>query len=473
MSDYGAELRRDLARVLAEGRWLCVGTSAPGAVQMLTRIDEMVDVDRPSGGQPSPHLGLATYGHDPEPDPRYPVVELGFPSTNDFVADTVMMPRLLTDLSAEIQHSVDQWDPDEAALAIVPPFMPGEPIAGRQVFGGRPASWVALEDKLAIVDIWRRAGLNIAPSRDLPLDAIDELHRAHTQVGGSQGSVWAADNKPGAHGGGSGTYWVRDESVVASTAHELRTAGHDRVRVQPFLIGTPCSIHGVVLAERTVGLRPNEMLIFVDPEAGRFRYAQAATFWDPAADQREEMVSAAIAVGEELRAAVGFRGVFSLDGVMTGEGFRPTEVNPRYGVALRSILPTSDGILSMFILNMAIVDEVIDVDADRFEDWLVPLLDDTRAGHCSVITDNPPANRLQAAAVTDSGGDLSIVEDATDAVAEISWTPFGDRGVVSFNLTERWPTGAPAAPVLADLVAEIDRRWQCGAPKLVPALSVG
>ena len=40
------------------------------------------------------------------------------------------------------------------------------------------------------------------------------------------------------------------------------------------------------------------------------------------------------ALGEQLRAEVGFRGAFTLDGVATADGFRPTELNPRFGAGL-------------------------------------------------------------------------------------------------------------------------------------------
>ena len=42
-------------------------------------------------------------------------------------------------------------------------------------------------------------------------------------------------------------------------------------------------------------------------------------------------------VGEVLRADVDFRGAFTLDGVATADGFRPTELNPRFGAGLNVI----------------------------------------------------------------------------------------------------------------------------------------
>ena len=47
-------------------------------------------------------------------------------------------------------------------------------------------------------------------------------------------------------------------------------------------------------------------------------------------------------VGAELRRRVGFGGAFTVDGVMTAEGFRPTELNPRMGAGLMQIARGAD-----------------------------------------------------------------------------------------------------------------------------------
>ena len=44
--------------------------------------------------------------------------------------------------------------------------------------------------------------------------------------------------------------------------------------------------------------------------------------------------------GESARSCgrtVDFRGAFTVDGVATADGFRPTEVNPRFGAGLMTI----------------------------------------------------------------------------------------------------------------------------------------
>ncbi len=64
------------------------------------------------------------------------------------------------------------------------------------------------------------------------------------------------------------------------------------------------------------------------------RYAGCATFFDPSVTIRHEMQSAARRVDELLRAEVGFRGAFTIDGVATAQGFLPAELNPRNGAGL-------------------------------------------------------------------------------------------------------------------------------------------
>ena len=46
------------------------------------------------------------------------------------------------------------------------------------------------------------------------------------------------------------------------------------------------------------------------------------------------MREAARRVGAVLRDEVAYRGAFTLDGVATVDGFRPTELNPRFGAGL-------------------------------------------------------------------------------------------------------------------------------------------
>lgn len=130
--------------------------------------------------------------------------------------------------------------------------------------------------------------------------------------------------------------WVRRVEEVEEAAAFLG-ARCDRARVMPFLEGIPCSIHGMVFPGGVASFRPVEMVTLRQPGSGSLRYAGAATFWDPPLADREAMRDLARRVGEGLRERVGYRGAFTVDGVLTAEGFRPTELNPRLGAGLAMI----------------------------------------------------------------------------------------------------------------------------------------
>ena len=70
---------------------------------------------------------------------------------------------------------------------------------------------------------------------------------------------------------------------------ELRTSC-DRVRIMPFLEGIATSVHGIVLPDGVVALRPVELVTLRRP-GHRLVYSGCATFWDPPDDVREEMIA--------------------------------------------------------------------------------------------------------------------------------------------------------------------------------------
>ena len=103
----------------------------------------------------------------------------------------------------------------------------------------------------------------------------------------------------------------------------------------PFLEGVPCSIHGIVLPDGVAVLRPVEMVTL--RRGYEFSYAGCATYWDPDPVAREQMRTVARNAGDRLREEVDFRGTFTVDGVVTSDGFWPTELNPRFGAGIMTI----------------------------------------------------------------------------------------------------------------------------------------
>jgi hypothetical protein len=107
----------------------------------------------------------------------------------------------------------------------------------------------------------------------------------------------------------------------------------------PYLDGVPCSIHGYVLDDGVAVFRPVELVVLRSAADGRFVFAGLSTWWDPPVSVREQMREVARRTGTLLADRVGYRGAFNVDGVSTRDGFRPTELNPRFTVALATLVP--------------------------------------------------------------------------------------------------------------------------------------
>jgi hypothetical protein len=385
--------------------------------------------------------------------------------------------RELHDLPPWVIAELDDWEPNREANVIVSFTADGGEVGGRPVFGGRKPEWAALEDKIQIRELWAQAGITTAPDRVVVIDDIDALLAAHAELGTRWGTVWAVDNDNGWHGGGVGTHWVPTTERATELAAELADK-HRRVRIQPFLEGVPCSIHGMVLAGATLAFRPCEMIVLLDEINHSFTYSRAATFWDPTDDARADMRTTARAIGDALRAAVDFRGVFTVDGVLTTDGFRPTEVNPRFGAALPPRLPTAGGEqIPMFFTHLAAVTgHLDDFDPGRLEALLLDRLDENRAGTAFMFTPGPPEDGDQQAAIagdlSDHGvSNLRIATDEEDAtvIANVNWGTNNAAGLAMIFFTDALPIGPPVAPVVVAIRELLDERWNLGLDTVRPA----
>lgn len=282
----------------------------------------------------------------------------------------------------EVIEWLDAWDPDRSALVFSSVVGDIHTMAGRSVYGARRAEWAALEDKTVIDELWDATGTRRAPREVVP---VAEAERVHRSFGGE--SVWVADNRDGWHGGADRVRWIADDRQL-TTARAFFARVADRVRVMPFLDGIPCSIHAYVLPHRVHVFRPVEMLILRDREHGRFVYASVATTWDPHPDDRAEMRAIARRVGEHLRLTLGYRGGFSIDGVMTTDGFLPTELNPRFsaglGVQWQSM---GDGCPAGTLTRMLIEGDLDPMILESLEERIVPAADADRVAR--VVMSSP------------------------------------------------------------------------------------
>jgi hypothetical protein len=373
--------------------------------------------------------------------------------------------RALERPSSEVQAAVDGFDPAGRAIVLAPPIATGVTAFGRPVWGARRREWSALEDKTLADAIWDRAGVPRESSAVVP---VSDARAAVQRLDLGMGTVWAADNREGWHGGGDYTRWV-PEPADADEATGWFAERADRVRVMPFLDGIPCSIHGFVTPEAVAAFRPVEMVILRHAHEPQFVYARLATMWDPDPADREQMRVAARRVGTLLRDDVGYRGPFSIDGVMTADGFRPTELNPRASVGFLTQAAAVEGLQAM-ALARAHVEGRVDVDAARLEEHIVAAADAHRSARLGLPLPDVLDQPRTASVRLESGGAVMNHEDPT-AVIEAGSATVGCYVTIDIDVSrlERGASVAPAAAAIADLIRT---EWGLSVPPTVPAPDV-
>lgn len=404
------------------------------------------------------------------PLPEQPWHALGLPPGADIVDAIHTADRALAQVSDEVSAKVDAVDPDRELLTLAAFFSAGAPVAGRRVFGARPKPWRDLEDKTVIDALWDAAGMARARSEVVPCN-LEALQAAAARLDEGQGTVWAGDAREGFHGGAVRTRWVRDEADALSARDAL--APHcDMARVMPFLEGLPCSIHGVVLPDGVAVFRPAEMLVLRNADG--FVYARAATLWDPPPALREQMREGARRVGQHLASAYGYRGAYTVDGVMTVDGFRPTELNPRVGAAMSMLSPgkVADPVLPFTLLHFALIEGFRpSVTAQELEAAVLAVADTHRIGSFGFST---PGNRTETETFGLRWTDGRWAPcDPEEGHLRVSAGPGPTGDFINARLSAEAPSamgiGRSLAPAVAAFVAWADAELGTSLGPLTPA----
>jgi hypothetical protein len=177
-----------------------------------------------------------------------------------------------------------------------------------------------------------------------------------------------------------------------------------RGSVSSRLEGVPCSIHGFVLPDGVAIFRPVELVVLRSISPRRFIYAGISTCWDPSRHDRDEMREVARRVGQHLQREHGYRGGFSVDGVLTADGFLPTELNPRFAGGL-STIGKSVPELPLELVQMATIRGIdLGVGARALEELLVPAADAHRYGSAYNVISAPGPAETESVEVTGGAG---------------------------------------------------------------------
>ena len=213
-----------------------------------------------------------------------------------------------------------------------------------------------------------------------------------TTLDDGAGTVWAADATCGFHGAAAPTRWVTDDAEAAAVE------GRARRRAAP-RCGS-CRSSTAWRRRSTASCSPTVSSRCGPSSSSRCARATASsTPGAPRSGTRQPVCVTRCAgrrggSGEQLRADVDFRGAFTLDGVATRDGFRPTEVNPRFGAGLMVITTGPRRVPLTLVLDLVVAGRPLGVTAEWLE---AELLDrgrrPSRRWHMAAARPDPEATR--------------------------------------------------------------------------------
>ncbi|MPZ93638.1 MAG: hypothetical protein GEU96_01745 [Propionibacteriales bacterium] len=431
------------------------------AFQVLASLTPKVTALRTYGAQ-QPLLITRGRGVGPIPEPGAAIVcELDLAPVTTMTEEVREVIRESAEPSRRLAEIVEAEDPGRTAVWWLPPFARNEPLLGRTVYGGRPAAWETLEDKMRAEEIFDAAGVPRARSRILPVDHPD-LMVVGQDIDLGHGTVWSGDARDGMNGGADYVRWV-DGPDDARDARDFFAAHCDRVRVLPFLEGVPCSIHGFVLPDGVAAFRPLELVVLRTPSRRSFVFGGMGTWWDPRPADREAMRDVAHRIGAWLGAEVGYRGGFGVDGVLTRDGFLPTEVNPRFTAGLTTLARTVAEVpLELLQVNVLAGRDPM-VPTAALERMVVEAADQNRGGKLIGMSARPAAAETQVAELYGDGDRLTPEHDGGRPAGTLSLGGTPSGSFCSFEHRDGLlRAGERMAPLNAAVLRCADELWDAG-----------
>jgi hypothetical protein len=398
------------------------------------------------------------------------VVSVDLPPAADVPASIRAEEALFADPPGVYVDALDRFDPEGDAIVLAPPFSAVYELCGRAAYGARRPEWVALEDKMVADELLAAAAIPTPPFELVTAEPA-ALGAAAARLDRGAGTVWAGDAVLGFNGGTAYVRWVVDEEDVAEATAHLGSKC-ERVRVATFVEGIPCSIHGFVTDDGVAVFRPVELLTLRRARAPRLRFAGANTIWDPPDADRADMRAAAARLGKVLRERVGFRGAFTIDGILSSGGWVANECNPRFGAGLQYARAALPALALDLLHHVVIAGDGGGVCAADVEALVVEAGDRRRWGATWV----PVARRWPESTSLPLCGDArgyraAAGPDGADATLAYGPGPMGGFVRCEF-VPDRMPIGASVAPRAAAALAFADAHCGAGIGPLTPPVPV-
>jgi hypothetical protein len=396
-------------------------------------------------------------------------INLELPSYGGMMEAIHGAEKALMHLSPEILQQIEAFDPLRQTKVIRTLFSECAPLAGRPTFGKRTVQWQALEDKMIIDSLWDTIGIPRAESVILSLQKTKDIQQANSLLDQGMGTVWVGDNRDGWHGGATRLRWVRSPIEYENALQFLRMHC-DQIRIMPFLDGLPCSIHGWVFPNKTIALRPCEMLVFRQPNSSVMVYSGAATSWKPPRDVEQHMRNITIQVGDHLRDTIAYKGSFTIDGIVTQNGFFPTELNPRFGGALGRMAQSIPE-LPLYLLHLSCAEGIeLDYRPQELEQLLINEVDRNPViKGMYILKGRFDLNERQIWMQQSADGKWYEVNESSDAAKiELGPAPEGSLlfAIIPISIIGY---GRCAAPALCSIFRSIGIKWGLNIPDLQAA----
>jgi len=397
-------------------------------------------------------------------------IALDVPAASDIVEALHAGNAMLNDLPEHVRNALDRYDPDHSAMVVGTFLHELAEVAGRRSLAYRRPEWLSLDDKTVIDSVWDKIGITRESSEIVAVEP-DSIRTAAKRLDKGDGVVLSGDSRDGVGGGATGVRWVHTDPDFGN-ALEYFQQHCDQVRVMPFLEGIPCSIHGIVFPDYVAALRPVEMIVLRKSNSHEFFYAGTATFWDPEPRDREAMRTVAKKVGNALRDTVHYRGIFTVDGVLTKDGFRPTELNPRSGAGIKPVLSGISDLPLELLAQALVAGAGLRYKPEELEALILSASDKQRGGGSwKAIPAHLPQIDRRPIKHSDLGWEWAEAEDPGDGTVMIGPGPLGSFVRLTPN-SSSVKTGSSFAPLARDFWRFIDEDMNGGIGPLETAQSV-
>jgi len=196
----------------------------------------------------------------------------------------------------------------------------------------------------------------------------------------------------------------------------------------------------------------------------RFLYAGASAAWDPPPAVTESMRSAARRVGEHIRDSLDYRGAFNLDGVLTEDGWRPTELNARFAAGLGTLQRGFNA--SLFHLHLTVVEgEDLDYRPQELETTFLAAVAENRESAFGAPIDGYSIGEQAEADLVWEEGTFRRARDDEGAVGTVQIGPMASGSYLRYSQSDS-KLGPSFAPTAAAVLAFADREWGIGVGEL-------